>query len=74
MNDVNRDAVILIPLALLFMLLVLKVNLGEWRLVLMPFTVVVLSTAICMGMVPLAGLEIVNNQSSGSRDTDCSGK
>jgi len=58
MRDVNREALFLIPLALLIMLLVLKVNLREWRLVLMPFTVVFLSTAICMGMVPLMGWKL----------------
>ena len=55
MKDVRRDAVFIIPLALLIMLLVLKLSLGEWKSVLMPFSVVVLSTAICMGMIPLLG-------------------
>lgn len=55
MKDVNRDAVILVPFALLLMLLVLKLNLGDWRAVFMPFSVVVLSTAVCTGMIPLLG-------------------
>ncbi len=55
MKDVRRDAVFIIPMALLIMLLVLKLSLGEWKSVLMPFSVVVLSTAICMGMIPLLG-------------------
>jgi len=55
MTDVNKDAVILIPLALLIMLFVLKLTLGEWRSVLMPFTVVLLSTAVTMGLIPLLG-------------------
>lgn len=55
LKDINREAMLILPLALLFMLLVLKFNLREWRSVLMPFTVVLLSTAICMGMVPLIG-------------------
>jgi predicted RND superfamily exporter protein len=55
MSDVNKDGVILVPLALLIMLLVLKLTLGEWRSVLMPFTVVLLSTAVTMGLIPLLG-------------------
>ena len=37
------------------MLLILKLTLGEWRSVLMPFSVVVLSTLISMGLIPLLG-------------------
>jgi len=55
MKDVHRDAIFLVPLALFIMLLVLKFSLGEWKSVLMPFSVVVLSTAICMGLIPLLG-------------------
>ena len=55
MNDVNRDALILVPVALLIMLFILKLTLGEWRSVLMPFTVVVLSTSISMALIPLFG-------------------
>ncbi len=55
MKDVNHDAMILIPIALIIMLLVLKLSLGNWRSVLIPFTVVILSTVITMGMIPLLG-------------------
>jgi uncharacterized protein len=55
MKDVRRDAVILVPLALLIMLLVLKLTLGEWKSVMMPFTVVLLSTCLSMGLIPLLG-------------------
>jgi predicted RND superfamily exporter protein len=55
MKDVRRDAVILVPIALLIMLLVLKLTLGEWKSVLMPFTVVLLSTCLSMGLIPLLG-------------------
>jgi uncharacterized protein len=55
MKDVRKDAVILVPLALLIMLLVLKLTLGEWKSVMMPFTVVLLSTGISMGLIPLLG-------------------
>lgn len=58
MKDVQEDALILIPLALVIMLVVLKLTLGEWKSVLIPFTVVVLSTAFSMGLIPLLGWKI----------------
>jgi len=54
-SDVNHDALILIPIALIIMLTVLKLSLGAWRDVFIPFTVVVLSTMITMGIIPLLG-------------------
>ncbi|MDZ7634298.1 MAG: MMPL family transporter [Bacteroidales bacterium] len=54
-RDVNHDAMILIPIALIIMLLVLKLSLGNWRSVLIPFTVVILSTIITLGLIPLLG-------------------
>ena len=54
-GDVNHDAMILIPIALLIMLTVLKLSLGDWRSVLIPFSVVILSTVITLGMIPLLG-------------------
>lgn len=54
-SDVNHDAMILIPVALLIMLTVLKLSLGDWRSVLIPFSVVILSTVITLGMIPLLG-------------------
>jgi|WetSurMetagenome_2_1015567.scaffolds.fasta_scaffold00143_19 uncharacterized protein len=55
LEDVHRDALILIPLALVIMLLMLKLTLNEWKSVFMPFTVVVLSTSVAMGLLPLFG-------------------
>jgi predicted RND superfamily exporter protein len=55
MKDVRKDGFVLIPSALLIMLLILKLTLGEWKSVLMPFSVVVLSTLICLGLIPLLG-------------------
>ena len=55
MKDVNHDAMILIPIALIIMLIVLKLSLGNWKSVFIPFTVVILSTVITMGMIPLLG-------------------
>ncbi|MRR22385.1 hypothetical protein EG830_05325, partial [bacterium] len=54
-SDVNHDALILIPVALIIMLTVLKLSLGDWKSVLIPFLVVILSTAVTMGMIPLLG-------------------
>ncbi|MGA1976621.1 MAG: MMPL family transporter [Bacteroidales bacterium] len=58
MKDVKKDAVILVPLALLIMFIVLKLSLGEWKSVLMPFTVVLLSASISMGLIPLLGWKL----------------
>jgi hydrophobe/amphiphile efflux-3 (HAE3) family protein len=58
MSDVRSDALILVPLALFIMLLILKFTLGDWKSVLMPFSVVLMSTAISMGIIPLLGWKI----------------
>ncbi len=55
MKDVRKDALVLVPASLLIMLLILKISLRSWKSVFMPFTVVILSTAICMGIIPLLG-------------------
>jgi uncharacterized protein len=55
MEDVRKDALLLVPLALIIMLTILKLTLGTWRGVLMPFSVVVISTMISMGLLPLFG-------------------
>lgn len=55
LNDVGRDALILVPSALLIMLFILKANLGRWRAVMMPFSVVILSTAFSLALIPLVG-------------------
>ncbi len=57
-RDVGRDAIILIPAALLIMLLILKANLGSWRSVMLPFGVVILTTALSLGMIPLLGWKL----------------
>ena len=55
LRDVKKDALKLIPAALIIMLLVLRLNLGNWRSVVMPFSVVFLTTAFSMALVPLLG-------------------
>lgn len=57
-KDVVKDAVFLVPLALFIMLLILKVSLGDWKSVVIPFSVVVLSVAISMGLIPLFGWKL----------------
>jgi hydrophobe/amphiphile efflux-3 (HAE3) family protein len=53
MKEVPSDALLLIPVALLIMLFVLKINLGKWRFVMMPFTVIILSTGFSLALIPL---------------------
>ncbi|HKK42154.1 MAG TPA: MMPL family transporter, partial [Bacteroidales bacterium] len=55
LKDVRKDAFILIPSALLIMLVVLKLNLGDWKSVFISFSVVVISSAISMGLIPVLG-------------------
>ena len=57
-KDVKRDGIILVPVALFIMLLILKLSLGEWRSVALPFSVVVLSVALSMGLIPLLGWKL----------------
>ncbi|MGB8491296.1 MAG: MMPL family transporter [Bacteroidales bacterium] len=54
-RDVKKDGIVLVPLALLIMLLILKANLGSWRNVMMPFSVVFLATAFSVALIPLLG-------------------
>jgi hydrophobe/amphiphile efflux-3 (HAE3) family protein len=58
MRDVRKDGLILVPAALIIMLLMLKLTLGDWRSVLMPFPVVLISTGISMGLIPLFGWKL----------------
>ena len=57
-KDVKRDGIILVPVALFIMLLILKLSLGEWRSVALPFSVVVFSVALSMGLIPLLGWKL----------------
>ena len=58
LKDVSREGVILIPVSLIIMLVILKLNLRSWRNVFMPFSVVVLTTAFSMALIPLSGWKI----------------
>jgi len=57
-KDVKRDGIILVPVALFIMLIILKLSLGEWRSVALPFSVVILSVALSMGLIPLLGWKL----------------
>lgn len=57
-QDVTRDMVILIPVALLIMLAVLYGFFRTNRSVMLPFLVVILSTIFGMGLLPLLGWKI----------------
>lgn len=58
MKDVKKDGLLLVPLALLVMLGFLWFAFREWRGMVLPFTVVVLSIAFAMGLAPLLGWKI----------------
>lgn len=57
-KDVRKDALLLVPGALIIMLLILKLALGDWKSVFMPFSVVLVSTLVSMGMIPLFGWKL----------------
>ncbi|MFO7853093.1 MAG: efflux RND transporter permease subunit [Bacteroidota bacterium] len=58
MKDVKRDGLILVPLALLIMLGFLWLAFREWRGMVLPFSIVVLSIAFAMGLAPLLGWKL----------------
>jgi predicted RND superfamily exporter protein len=58
MSDVKRDGMILVPMALVIMLLLLWISFREWRGVVIPFTVVLLSLGVAMGLAPLLGWKL----------------
>jgi uncharacterized protein len=58
MGDVRRDGIILVPLALVIMLLLLWLAFRDWRGVVIPFTVVVMSMALAMGLPQLFGWKL----------------
>ena len=58
MKDVKRDGIVIVPLALIVMLLLLWFSFREWRGVVMPFGVVLLSMGLAMGLAPLLGWKL----------------
>ncbi|TFH36333.1 MAG: hypothetical protein E4G95_05875, partial [Bacteroidia bacterium] len=58
MNDVRRDGLLLVPLALVIMLLFLWYAFREWKGMVIPFTVVAMSIAVAMGIAPMLGWKL----------------
>ncbi len=58
LEDVRKDGIILIPLALAIMLVFLWVAFREWKGMILPFTVVAISIAVSMGLAPLLGWKL----------------
>ncbi|TFH26229.1 MAG: outer membrane lipoprotein-sorting protein [Bacteroidia bacterium] len=54
-KDIQRDGVILIPIALVMMLIFLYLVFREWRGVWLPFLVVVMSALIGLALIPVLG-------------------
>ena len=54
-KDIQRDGMILIPIALLLMLLFLYLVFRQWRGVWLPFLVVVMSALLGLSMIPILG-------------------
>ena len=54
-QDVKRDGLILIPIALLLMLVFLYLVFREWRGVWMPLMVVVMSGLVALSLIPMLG-------------------
>ncbi len=52
---ISRDISVLMPVALLLMVIMLLLAFRQWRGVVLPFTVVVMTILITMGMLPLLG-------------------
>jgi len=54
-RDVRRDAMILVPIALILMLIFLYLVFRQWRGVWLPFMVVVMSALVGISMIPILG-------------------
>jgi len=54
-KDIQRDGLILIPLALLIMSIFLFFVFREWRGVILPFAVVLLSSILALSLIPMLG-------------------
>ena len=58
MKDVKHDGLTLVPIALVIMLGFLWLAFREWKGMVLPFTIVVLSIAFAMGLTPLLGWKL----------------
>lgn len=57
-NRISKDLLLLLPLGLMLMFIFLRVSFREWRGVLLPMLVVLISIIISMALIPLFGWEI----------------
>jgi predicted RND superfamily exporter protein len=57
-NRISKDLLLLLPLGLVLMFVFLLVSFREWRGVLLPMLVVLISIVISMAMIPLFGWEL----------------
>jgi hydrophobe/amphiphile efflux-3 (HAE3) family protein len=58
LDDVKRDGAILVPLALVIMLVLLRLAFREWRGVIIPFSIVIMSMSVAMGLPHLFGWKL----------------
>ena len=56
--DINKDLAVLLPIALLLMVLMLYASFKEWKGVLLPFIVVIMSLIFSFGIMSLLGWQI----------------
>jgi hydrophobe/amphiphile efflux-3 (HAE3) family protein len=54
-KDIKRDALMLVPIALVMMIIFLYFVFREWRGVLLPFMVVLLSAVLALALIPMIG-------------------
>lgn len=57
-NKISHDLMILLPVGLIVMFLMLLISFKEIRAVLLPFSVVVFSIIVALGMIPLFGWKL----------------
>ncbi len=56
--NINKDLAVLLPIALLLMIIILLVSFKEWKGVLLPFAVVVMSMIFSFGVMAVLGWQI----------------
>ncbi|NLK47964.1 MAG: MMPL family transporter [Bacteroidales bacterium] len=57
-NKISRDLAVLLPVGLLLMFITLWLSFRELKAVFLPFSVVVFSTIVCVGLIPVFGWEL----------------
>ncbi len=57
-SDINRDLVFLLPLALILMILTLWISFRSFNGVFLPFSIVIMSILVSMGLMPILGWKL----------------